>query len=65
MEKAQTTSKINELMNNEKIQEIILEPNGLFDNMLKDDGDNQSEIESKIETLLCHLNNFMFRHGVN
>lgn len=52
-------------MNNEKIQEIILEPNGLFDNMLKDDGDNQSEIESKIETLLCHLNNFMLRHGVN
>lgn len=67
--RAHTTSKIDELMRNQRIQEILLEPNDLFENLLvENDSDNNknphSDIEAKVETLLSLLNNFMLRHGV-
>lgn len=69
-----TNSKIDELMKNQKIQEILLEPNDQFEHLLLSDHQNNhvdntsslnnNDIEQKIETLLSLLNNFMVRHGV-
>ena len=75
-----TNSKIDELMKNQKIQEILLEPNDQFENLLLSDHNNNNnnnnidennstlvnnnDIEQKVETLLSLLNNFMVRHGV-
>jgi hypothetical protein len=58
-------------MKNQKIQEILLEPNDQFENLLLSDhqiegenGQNNNDIETKVETLLTLLSNFMLRHGV-
>lgn len=58
-------------MKNQKIKEILLEPNGQFEHLLLSDhyeqretDQNNNDIESKVETLLTLLNNFMLRHGV-